>query len=60
MGRQLPQPQDQRIAKLVEQRKVMFDYLLLRVELQDMHGIQDAASDIREIDAKLAILRENQ
>lgn len=46
------------IAKLKEQRTVMFDYMMLRVELQDMHGVSDAAADIREIDAKISVLTE--
>lgn len=36
----------------------MREYLALRLELEDWHGVQDAASDIREIDARIAQLRE--
>lgn len=32
-------------------------YLLVKVEAGDFHAVQDAASDIREIEAKLEILR---
>lgn len=35
----------------------MLAYLKLRLELDDMHGVMDAAADIREIDAQLRMLR---
>ena len=34
----------------------MIVYLRHKLEIQDYHGVQDAASDIREIDAKLSVL----
>lgn len=34
----------------------MVKYLKLRLAMNDMHGVMDAAADIREIDAVLAIL----
>lgn len=45
------------IAKLTAQRATMLAYLRLRLDLDDMHGVMDAASDIREIDARLSVLR---
>lgn len=42
---------------LLAQRRTMLDYLKLRLSLDDMHGVQDAASDVREIDARLNELR---
>ena len=45
------------VDELTMRRKLMLDYLKLRLELDDMHGVQDAASDIREIDAQIRILR---
>lgn len=44
-------------AQLKKQRKLMVKYLRLRLRLNDMHGVQDAASDIREIDAKISVLK---
>lgn len=43
---------------LQHQRELMIAYLKLRLVLEDWHGVMDAAADIREIDAKLAVLRE--
>jgi len=36
----------------------MIDYLKLKVEQSDWHGVADAAMDIREIDAKIALIQE--
>lgn len=44
--------------RLERQRALMRDYLAMRLELEDWHGVQDAASDIREIDARIAQLRD--
>jgi hypothetical protein len=33
-------------------------YLLGKVKVGDWHGVADAAMDIREIDAKLELLKE--
>ena len=33
-------------------KQVMINYLLLNVELEDWHGVTDAAVDIREMVAK--------
>jgi hypothetical protein len=38
---------------LVEQRAVLWAYLLLMVEQQDMHGIRDACVDIEKLDARI-------
>jgi len=43
--------------KLKKQRKLMMKYLKLRLKLNDMHGVMDAAADIREIDAKLSMVK---
>jgi hypothetical protein len=45
------------IEKLEIQRKVLIQYLESKLEAEDFHGVQDAASDIREIDAMLIVLR---
>jgi hypothetical protein len=34
--------------------KVMIDYLLLKVQQKDWHGVSDAANDLREMDARKA------
>lgn len=44
-------------AALLTRRATMLAYLKLRLELDDMHGVMDAAADIREIDAQLRMLR---
>ncbi len=43
---------------LVEQKAALVAYLLSKVKAQDWHAVQDAGSDIRELDAKLELLRE--
>jgi len=32
--------------------EIMIQYLLLKVEKKDWHGVSDAANDLREMDAK--------
>ena len=34
-----------------EQRKIYVDYLIMKVQQSDWHGVSDAANDIREVDA---------
>jgi hypothetical protein len=46
------------VDRLDAQRKTMIDYLQLRLSVDDMHGVQDAGSEIREIDAKTETLYE--
>lgn len=43
---------------LTEQKVQLIAYLLSKIKADDWHAVQDAASDIREIDAKLEILTE--
>lgn len=43
--------------KLASQRAALLTYLQSKLEADDMHAVQDAASDIREIDAKLSVLK---
>lgn len=43
-------------AELIEQRTALIAYLLSKVKAADWHAVQDAASDIREINAKLDVL----
>lgn len=46
-----------RVRDLMEQRTALVAYLLSKVKAEDWHAVQDAASDIREINAKLEVLR---
>lgn len=41
---------------LARQRATMKDYLKLRLELDDWHGVMDAAADLREIEAQIRLL----
>ncbi len=45
-------------ADLLEQKAQLIAYLLSKVKAGDYHAVQDAASDIRELDAKLELLTE--
>ena len=42
-----------RIAELEEQKKLMLDYLKMKLDNEDYHGVEDAASDIRDIEAAI-------
>lgn len=46
-----------REAELQRQRAVMKGYLRVKLREEDWHGVQDAASDLRDIDSELAGLR---
>ncbi len=48
---------DAMVDVLCEQRLTLTAYLLSKVKAGDWHAVQDAASDIREIEAKLSVLR---
>jgi hypothetical protein len=41
------------LAKYEERKKRMLDYLKLKLEEGDFHGVQDAASDIRDIEGEI-------
>jgi hypothetical protein len=41
------------IEVLTEKRKVMREYLLVKMNEEDWHGVMDAAADLREIDVYL-------
>lgn len=45
------------VEELQRQKKEMVEYLKLKLSIEDWHGVQDAASDIREIEAQLKVLR---
>ena len=44
------------ISTLKHRKEQMIDYLLMKVEIGDWHGVADAAMDIREIDAEIRAL----
>jgi hypothetical protein len=46
-------PTIQRTQELHEQRAALEAYLLSKVRAKDWHAVQDAGSDIRELDARL-------
>ena len=46
------------ITKLESFKARLVEYLNLKVEQEDWHGVSDAANDIREIEARLGMLRE--
>lgn len=43
---------------LRDQKELLNRYILQKQKANDYHGIADAAMDIREIDAKLDVLKE--
>lgn len=45
------------VNELEEAKRIMVEYLKLKVKQEDWHGTADAAMDIREIDAKLFVLK---
>ena len=45
------------ISKLNNRRSLMKSYLQLKVDEEDFHGVQDAASDLRDIDSALAAIK---
>jgi hypothetical protein len=46
------------VTELVEQKQALVVYLLSKVKSGDWHAVQDAASDIREIQAKLEVFAQ--
>lgn len=44
-------------SKLCKRRLTLVGYLGAKVEEQDWHGVADAAMDLREVDAKLELLK---
>jgi hypothetical protein len=48
----------QRNNRLTDQRKHLIAYCMSKITVADWHAVQDAASDIREINAQLDLLRE--
>lgn len=45
-------------APIEDQRKALIAYLTSKITAGDWHAVQDAASDIRELEAQLDLLQE--
>lgn len=48
------------IDELEKQKSTLITYLLSKVEVQDWHGVADAAMDLREVEAKLSLLHQQE
>lgn len=48
------------IEELEKQRATLITYLLSKVDVADWHGVADAAMDLREVEAKLSLLRSQK
>lgn len=46
-----------KVLELEKNKSLMISYLKLKLTEQDYHGVQDAASDIRDIDSMIDGLR---
>lgn len=54
-------PGADRLIVELERRKVgLVAYCQIKLDAADWHAVQDAASDIREIDAKLELLKDGK
>lgn len=47
---------EERLKDLAKRKHLFVSYLKDRVLVEDWHGVQDAASDIREIEAEMRAL----
>jgi hypothetical protein len=48
------------LEKLHQQKQDMIHYLNLKLQIEDWHGVMDAAVDIREIEAQIKIIKEQR
>lgn len=53
-------PQDRLIVELEKRKQGLIAYCQIKLDAGDWHAVQDAASDIREIDSKLELLRDGK
>lgn len=44
--------------ELQAEKMILITYLKLKLEIEDWHGVADAAMDIREVEAKLSMLEK--
>lgn len=47
---------EEQLLTLRRKRSSMVEYLRLKLDSNDMHAVQDAGSDIRELDAQISAL----
>lgn len=45
-----------KVSALLDIKKDLIKYLIRKVEVEDWHGVADAAMDLREIEAKIEVL----
>ena len=57
LGINPPDPRETRLADLERHRPTLIAYLKMKLEAEDWHGVQDAASDLRDVDSELDGLR---
>ena len=43
---------EQRILDINEKIKFMISYIQIRIDMKDWHGVEDAGSDIRDLEAE--------
>ncbi len=55
---QNPPPAELRANDLVKQKETLIAYLISKVKAHDWHAVQDAASDIRELEARINEITE--
>lgn len=48
------------VNELTARKASLIAYLRMKLDAGDWHAVQDAASDIRELDAKLELLKEGK
>jgi hypothetical protein len=48
------------IEKLTQSIEIMEQYLRVRLEMRDWHGVMDAAADLRELEAMLRVLQTQE
>ena len=44
----------------LDQRNAYIEYLLMKVQQADWHGVSDAANDLRELEAKYPALKSEE
>ena len=57
VGTRTPEELEQRIQSVSESLAALETYLITRIRVRDWHGVEDAASDIRDHEAELRALR---
>jgi hypothetical protein len=60
MGRTGPDAHDRLQLDLEKRKAGLIAYCQIKLDAGDWHAVQDAASDIRELDAKLELLKDGK